>query len=65
MPVVVNPSDANKVVVGGLDVYSSVNGGTTLTAKSSVGNFNSSHHFLMQIYTGLLLRGNEVLGLLL
>jgi photosystem II stability/assembly factor-like uncharacterized protein len=33
--VVVNPSDANKVVVGGLDVYSSVNGGTTLTAKSA------------------------------
>ncbi|HMS33227.1 MAG TPA: hypothetical protein PKC91_04000 [Ignavibacteria bacterium] len=33
--VVVVPGDTNKVIVGGLDIYSSTNGGTTLTKRTT------------------------------
>lgn len=33
--VVVVPGDSNKVIVGGLDIYSSTNGGTTLTKRTT------------------------------
>src|SRR2546426_1244450 len=50
--VTVSPANPNLVIVGGLDVYSSTNGGITLTQKtvwSSVSSINFSHadvHFL-------------------
>lgn len=33
--VVVVPGDSNKVVVGGIDIYTSINGGTTLTKRTT------------------------------
>lgn len=42
--VVVVPGDSNKVIVGGLDIYSSTNGGTTLT-KRTTWNTSSTAQF--------------------
>ncbi len=62
--VVVNPTNAASVLVGGLDIYSSVNSGTTLTQRTSwsttnTNNFSHADIHCLKYNNGVLFCGSD------